>query len=80
MLSVLKQAIEDTYGPLLEDPNFHHRIRTGNVATVRRMVAEDSTRLFQVDTVGNTGLHWAVESDNLQDGTAAGRCRRQTGC
>ena len=66
VLSVLKQAIEDTYGPLLEDPSFHHRIRTGDVATVRRIVAEDSARLFQVDTVGNTGLHWAVESDNLQ--------------
>jgi len=30
------------------------------------MVTEDPTRLPQVDTVGNTGLHWAVESGNLE--------------
>ena len=66
VLSVLKRAIEGTYGLLLENPHFHHYIRIGDLATVRRMVTEDPTRLSQVDTVGNTGLHWAVESGNLE--------------
>ena len=66
VLSLLKKAIEDTYGPPLDGRNFHHHIRTRDVTAVKNMVAEDSQLLFQVDTVGNTGLHWAVESDNLK--------------
>ena len=62
----MKRAIEGTYGLLLENPHFHHHLRIGDLATVRRMVTEDPTRLSQVDTVGNTSLHWAVESGNLE--------------
>ncbi len=58
-------AIQERYGPIVDEANVHQAVRERDLERVQSLIAENPERVRQVDMVGNTPLHWAVESGNL---------------
>lgn len=61
----IETAIQERYGPLVDDANLHQAVRDGDIERVRALTREKPERVHQVDAVGNTPLHWAVWGNNL---------------
>ena len=62
----IQGAVAKSYGPLLEEGNIRPAAAKGDTKQVRALVAEEPERVRQVDMVGNTLLHLAVSSNNLE--------------
>lgn len=62
----IESAVQGKYGPLVDQSNVHQAVREGDLDRVQTLLHERPERIGQVDLVGNTALHWAVWSDNLE--------------
>jgi ankyrin repeat protein len=60
----IEDAIQRKYGPFPDDANILQAVLSGNIESVRSLIAEKPERVRQVDAVGNTALHVAVARNN----------------
>src|SRR5215467_15491284 len=62
---ILAAAIQQRYGPFVDSRNIQASVRDGDLHRVRALLDEEPGRVHQVDAIGNTPLHWAVDTGNL---------------
>lgn len=65
IVRAIEAALRERYGPLLDAANIRQAVADGDIERVRVLIAEKPERVRQVDGVGNTPLHIAVASGNL---------------
>ncbi len=63
--ALLRSAISARYGAPCDEANLLQAAHQGNVELARRLIDEKPERLHQVDAIGSTALHWAVENNHL---------------
>ena len=63
--ALLRDAIAKRYGEPVDAANLHHSARDGDAERARQLIAEKPERVKQVDVIGCTALHWAVEHNHL---------------
>ena len=61
----IEVAIQERYGPLVDEENIRQAVLDGNIDRVRTLITEKPERVRQIDAVGNTPLHIAVAANNL---------------
>lgn len=66
IIYAIEKAIQDRYGPLLDADNIRQAVLEGDTKRVQALLAENPERVRQVDAVGNTPLHIATASNNLE--------------
>jgi cytohesin len=62
---ILATAIEQRYGPFVDDGNIQAAVRAGDLDGVRSLLDEEPGRVHQIDAIGNTPLHWAVDTGSV---------------
>jgi ankyrin repeat protein len=63
---VLAAAIQDRYGSFVDTQNIHDAVRSGDINRVSALLDDNPSRVRQIDAIGNTPLHWAVDTGNLE--------------
>ncbi len=63
---ILAVAIQQRFGPFVDAEDIHTAVCSGDADRVRALLDANPERVRQIDSIGNTPLHWAVDVNNFE--------------